>query len=260
MAAATSNPAAASQLDVVFDGTWIILPQVDGSGTIVSVDVYSPACGHPHATLFLAQAGPFGPLNWPPLNSFYMLDSHGLTLAIQATGDAMSAKGINQAINHYVPQGRPMGGNWDLKISITAGPSAWVSTGTQDPVVKTPSGDQPCFSGKDAPANKISSIQTLSFQGVTSADLCGAPGQVQSLIPKPYKGPGTLLFEGEVPYIPSLQHERAAITGMANLAGLDLLLEHPLPSSGSQAPSPIMKPRVAGAQNCGHAIIVGPHI
>ena len=259
MAAATKTPAPASQLNVVFDGTWIFLPRVDNSGTIVSVDVYSPSCGHPHAALFLSQLGPFGPTNWPAANTFYMLDSHGLTLAIQATGKGMPSSGIDRTINHCVPKGRPMGGNWDLQISIPASPSSWISTGTQDPVTKDPSGKMvPCFSGKDAPAGKISTIQTLTFLGVTSVELCGATGALQNTIPNPYSGVGTLIVEGEVPYIPSLQHERAAITAMANLAGLDLLLEHPLPSSGSVTPNPIMLPRNAGAANCGHGILVGP--
>jgi hypothetical protein len=255
---ATSAPAPASQLNVVFDGTWIFLPQVDASGTIVRVDVYSPACGHPHAALFLATLGPFGPTNWPAANTFYMLDSHGLNLAIKSSGKGITLKDIDASINHCIPRPRPMAGNWDLLISVNASPSAWTSTGTQDPVYTDPSGtNMPCFSGKDAPAAKISSIQTLSFQGVTSVELCGAPGTVQGLMPNPYTGVGTLILEGEVPYIPSLQHERAAITAMANLAGLDLLLEHPLPSSGSSDANPIMRPRNAGSTNCGHAIVVG---
>lgn len=257
--AATSTQAPASQLNVVFDGTWIFLPQVDAAGTIVRVDVYSPACGHPHAALFLPQLGPFGPTNWPAANTFHMLDSHGLNLAIKSTGKGITPKDIDHSINHCIPKPRPMGGNWDLMISLNAGPSAWISTGTQDPVYTDPSGKQiPCFSGKDAPAAKISSIQTLSFQGVTFVELCGAPGAMQSLLPDPYTGVGTLIFEGEVPYIPSLQHERAAITAIATLAGLDLLLEHPLPSSGSSAQNPIMRPRNAGTTNCGHGILVGP--
>jgi hypothetical protein len=256
---ATSTPLPASQLNVVFDGTWIFLPHVDASGIIDRVDVYSPACGHPHAALFLPSLGPFGPSNWPAAKTFYMLDSHGLNLAIKSSGKGMPPKDIDHSINHCIPKPRPMAGNWDLLVSVNASPSAWASTGTQDPVYTDPSGKQlPCFSGKDAPAGKISSIQTLSFQGVTAVELCGAPGSVQNLLPNPYSGVGTLIFEGEVPYIPSLQHERSAIAAMANLAGLDLLLEHPLPSSGSSDPNPIMMPRNAGSTNCGHAILLGP--
>ena len=142
--AATSSPVANSQLDVVFDGTWMFFPSVDSSGNIVSVDVYSPACGHPHAALFLPQPGPFGPTNWPQLSSFYMVDNHGLNLFIQSTGKGMPLSGIDQSINHYVPNRRPIGGNWDLIVSIHVGPNTWVSTGTQNPVTTD---NKPCFSG-----------------------------------------------------------------------------------------------------------------
>jgi hypothetical protein len=260
MAPAISNPATASQLDVVFEGTWIFLLKADASQNIIGVDVYSPSCGHPHAALFLPQLGPFTPQTFPPFSSFYMIDSHGLTLAIERPAGGMPSSGIDRTINHSIAKPRPLGGNWDVVLSINAGPDLWVSSGTQLPVATDPSSGKtvPCFSGADAPAGKISTIQTLSFKGVTSVNLCGAPSAVQSQIPSPYAGNGSLLFEGEVPYIPSLQHERAAINAMAALAGLDLLLEHPLPSSGSAAPNPVMRPRVAGSLNCGHSLFVGP--
>lgn len=260
MAAATNTPSP-SQFDVVFEGTWIFVPTVDSSGNIVGVDVYSPSCGHPHAALFLPQLGPFTPQNFPPLSSFYMLDNHGLTLAVdRSSGKAgMPATGINQPANHCIHKSRPLTGSWDVLVSINAGPDAWVSTGTQPPVTTDPSGNKvPCFSGVDAPAANISTIQTLSFKGVNSAALCGAPQVVQQLIPSPFTGSGSLLFEGEVPYIPTLHHERSAVTAMASLGGLDLLLQHPLPSSGSAAPNSILKPRIQGQASCGHAIIFVP--
>jgi hypothetical protein len=260
MAATTSAPAAASQLDVVFDGTWIFVLKADASQNITGVEIYSPSCGHPHAALFLPQLGPFTPLNFPPLSSFYMIDSHGLNLAIDRPTGGMPSSGIDRTVNHSIAKPRPLGGNWDVVVSINIGPDAWVSSGTQLPVATDPSSGKtvPCFSGVDAPAGKISTIQTLSFIGVTSVTLCGAPTAVQSQIPSPYTGSGSLLFEGEVPYIPSLQHERAATSAMANLAGLDLSLNLPLPSSGSSSPNPIMKPRSASTASCGHGILVGP--
>ena len=189
-----------------------------------------------------------------------MIDSHGLNLAIDRPTGGMPSSGIDRTVNHSIAKPRPVGGNWDVFISIKVGPDVWVSSGTQLPVATDPSSGKtvPCFSGVDAPAGKISTIQTLSFKGVTSVTLCGAPSAVQSQIPTPYTGNGSLLFQGEVPYIPSLQHERAAINAMATLAGLDLLLEHPLPSSGSAAPNSIFKPRLQGGSSCGHAILVGP--
>ena len=260
MAAATSTPATASQLNVVFEGTWIFLLKADASQNLTGVDVYSPSCGHPHAALFLSQLGPFGPQNFPPLSSFYMLDSHGLTLAIERPAGGMPSSGIDRTANHCIAKPRPFAGNWDLVISIDKGPDSWVSSGTQLPVATDPSSGKtvPCFSGVDAPAGKISTIQTLGFTGVTSVTLCGAPVGVQGLIPVPYQGSGSLLFEGEVPYIPSLQHERAAITAMATLAGLDLALQFPLPSSGSAETNSVLMPRTQGQASCGHGLLTGP--
>jgi hypothetical protein len=255
MAAATSSPA--SQLDVVFDGTWIYVPSVDASGNILGVDIYSPSCGHPHAALFLPQLGPFGPTNWPQPSTCYMLDSHGLNLDVRRSAPGgMNVSGIKQSANHVVPKPRPLAGNWDLLVSIAASPDAWTSSGTQNPV--TSGTNLPCFSGADAPTADVSSVQTLTFYNVTAVTLCGAPLTLQSLLPSPYQGPGSLLIEGEIPYIPTIQHERAAIHAMANFAGLDLALNYPLPSSGSSTSNSVLKPRLQGGANCGHGIIFVP--
>ena len=260
MAAATSsNPV--SQLNVIFDGTWIFVPTVDASGNIAGVDIYSPDCGHPHAGIFIPNLGPFGPTNWPQPSACYMLDSHGLDLSIQRSspGSGMPVSGIDQTANHCVNRSRPIASNWDLVVSISAPPDAWTSAGTQSPVSPIPGGGTaPCFSGADAPKAKVSSAQILTFKNVSSVALCGAPSQLQSLVPTPYTGVGTLIIEGEIPYIPTIQHERTAVHAMANFAGLDLTLDHPLPSSGSSAPNPQMRPRSLGGSNCGHAIIFIP--
>src|SRR5208282_6569629 len=80
MAAATSSPAASSQLDVVFDGTWVLVPSVDSTGVVIGVDVYSPECGHPHGAYFANQ---INPNPWPLPAVFYMLDNHSHVVAIQ---------------------------------------------------------------------------------------------------------------------------------------------------------------------------------
>src|ERR1700723_1034252 len=80
MAAATSTPAAASQLDVVFDGTWLFVPFTDSTGNITGVDIYSPACGHPLGVYFTNQ---LNPNPWPAQSAFYQLDNHSYTLNIQ---------------------------------------------------------------------------------------------------------------------------------------------------------------------------------
>ncbi len=194
-----------------------------------------------------------------------MLDDHSHTLNIQRASGlqaGMNSAGIDQTINHCVTHSRPIGSNWDLMVSIPCGPDAWTSADTVAPETTDSSGRAvPCFSGKDIPAGKVSSLQTLSFKGVTGVQLCGAPAKVQGLLPAPWRGSGSLIFEGEISYVPTIQHERGAISAMAGLAGLDLVLDYPLPSSLSAQPSPA-KGRVMTKTggNCGHALIVLPSV
>ncbi len=256
MAAATS-----AQLDVVFDGTWLLVPSADRSGKITGVNIYSPACGHPLGVFFTNQ---LNPNPWPTQSAFYQLDSHSYTLNIQCGSRAaagMPVSGINTTINHCVTQARPIGSNWDLLASIAIGPDAWVSSDTFAPQTTDSKGNSvPCFSGKDAPTGQVSSMQTLSFTGVTAAALLGAPGNVQALLPAPWSGSGTLIFVDEIPYIPTLQHERNAIFAVANLAGLDLALDYPLPRktpAGSSVTGPF-RPMLHTGPNCGASLIVMP--
>jgi hypothetical protein len=260
MATASSSAAAVSQLDVVFDGTWVLDPILDAAGQIVGVDVYSPSCGHPHGATYVNQ---LNPNPWPDSSAFYMLDDHGHILEIQRGSGphpSMNASSVNMTVNHCIPKGRPIGSNWDLMISIKAGPDAWASADTVTPQTTNSMGQTvACFSGKDIPTGKVSSLQTLSFKGVTKASLCGAPAKVQALLPSPWNGNGSLIFEGEVPYFPTLQHERSAVAAMANLAGLDLSLDYPLPSSLSAQPSPaVLRPMMKTGGNCGHSVILLP--
>jgi len=257
---AAVSPAPPSQLDVVFDGTWVIAPKVDAAGTIVGVNVYSPACGHPHAAVFTSALS-VSKAGWPVASSFYMLDNHSHSLCIQRVSGSpagMKIGKIDQAVNHCLTPSRAIGSNWDLMISIDTGPDAWASSDTVSPQVPGPSGAMiPCFSGHDAPAAQVSSLQTLSFHGVTGVQLCGAPTNLQKLIPSPWTGSGSIIFEGEIPYIPTLQHERAAIAAMAALAGLDIALERPLPSSlSTKAAAGPLHPMMHTGGNCGHGVIV----
>jgi hypothetical protein len=258
----TGNSAeVASQLDVVIDGTWVLVPWVDRDRNIVRVDIYSPQCSHPLGVYFTNQ---LDPNPWPVSNAFYLLDPHGYGLNIErgsrpAVG--MPVSGIDRSINHCVEFARPLGSNWDLMLSISAGPDKWLSSDTFDPQTTDKHGHTVnCFSGKDAPKGKISSMQTLSFMGVTAVALHGAPAKAQGLLPEPWSGNGTMIFEDEVPYIPTLQHERVAIFAMANLAGLDLALEYPLPARTPAVAAPA-DPRRQGMHTgtfCGHSLLVLP--
>ena len=219
-----------SQLDVILDGTWVIVPSVNASGSITGVDIYSPSCGHPHGVGFVAQLNPDP---WPSPFSFYLLDEHSHTLVIRRSSGAqagMPVSGIDQASNHCMIKRRPMSANWDLMLSINIGPDSWASSDTIAPQTLDPEGKAvPCLTGADAPTGKVSGMQTLSFRGIAAAEFCGAPSDVQALLPSTWTGDGSLIFEGEVPYIPTLQHERSAFTAMATLCGMDLALNYPLP-------------------------------
>jgi hypothetical protein len=259
--AAASSDSATSQLDVVIDGTWVLIPGVDEKGNIIRVDIYSPGCGHPQGVYFTNQLNPDP---WPNGRAFYMLDPHAYALTIQKgtrVTAGMPVSGIDTTINHCITVRRPLGSNWDLYLSIGAGPDKWTSGDTILPETTDIYGHVvPCFSGHDAPKGRISSLQTLTFTGVTDVALHGAPAKVHKLLPTPWSGNGTMIFEGEVPYVPTLQHERTAIFAMANLAGLDLALEHPLPAK-RPFPTQGVEPRRQGAhtgQSCGHSLIVLP--
>ncbi len=255
------SAASANQLDVVFDGTWVIVPQIDATRRIIGLNIYSPSCGHPQGVTFVS-----GPKvdPWPEQTAFYQLDNHGHTLQIQRSDHkqaGMSVKGIDPVVNHIVTTPRPIGDNWDLQVSIPIGPDSWVSSDTVTPKTRDSFGNVvPCFAGDDAPAGRVSSMQTLSFAGVTSVALVGAPSNVKGLLPSPWSGEGTLIFEDEIPYVPTLQHERTAIFAMANLAGLDLLMNYPLPERQTRGRTGRLG-AVDGLHEggyCGHSVIVIP--
>jgi hypothetical protein len=262
MSTTGSAAASVSQLDVVFDGTWVIVPRVDGNNNIAGVDIFSPACGHPLGVYF---ANELDPNPWPQPTGFYMLDPHSYTLSIQRGSRApagMAIASINQSVNHCLEIKRPIASNWDLLLSINAGPDKWTSGDTIVPQTSDAHGNTVnCFRGQDSPTGKISSLQTLSFTGVNAVALSGAPATVQGLFPAPWSGNGSLIFEDEIPYIPTLQHERSAIFAMANLAGLDLALDYPLPAPPvppAPAASGRIRQRLHTGGPCGHSLIVMP--
>ncbi len=80
--AAKGNSADEAQLNVVFEGTWVMVPSIDTTGRIVGVDVYAPACGHPQGAIF---NNSLNPDPWPTSAAFYQLDPHGHTLHIERT-------------------------------------------------------------------------------------------------------------------------------------------------------------------------------
>jgi hypothetical protein len=262
MGTGSNSATSTSQLDVVFDGTWVIAPSVDANGKVIGIDIYSPACDHPHGVTFV---GGLNPSPWPQQSAFYQLDNHGHAVNIQRSNGSkagMALSGIDTKANHCLTKARPIGADWDLFVSIPLGPDKWTSSDTVAPQITVSGAAVPCFVGQDAPTDNVSSMQTLTFLGVTSLQLFGAPGNVQALLPSPWSnGQGTLIFENEIPYVPTLQHERAAISAMASLAGLDLALNYPLPKKLPAAPAAggVARPMLHTSGGfCGHSLIVMP--
>ncbi len=257
MTQAGSSQVIATQIDVVLEGTWVIAPYVDASSRIIGVEVYSPACGHPQGVTFSTD---LNPIPWPSPASFFMLDNHGHTLNIQRasqSGAGMAVSGIDAGVNHCVKGHRPLSGGWDLKLSIPCGPDVWVSSGTTPTQIVNAQGNTvPCFSGSDAPQGPVSSTQRLTFKNVTGVELCGAPPSVQNMLASQWSKSGVLIFEDEVPYVPTPQHERMAIFAMANLAGLDMLMDYPLPTSRNapKPPGPIPMNHTGGY--CGFSVLL----
>jgi hypothetical protein len=255
MAAKNKKAGTSSQLDLVFDGTWVIAPNADHAGNIVSVDIYSPSCGHPHGVCFVHE---IAPKRWPTERAFYQIHHHGHRIEVRRTSGStigMPLSGIDQSANHFLNKRRPIGTNWDVMISITCGPDAWISSDTVTPQTTDASGKPvPCFTGSDAPKGKVSSLQTLRFKGVTGVDVGGVPAAAHALLPEPWSGSGSLIFAGEIPYIANLHHQRAAYSAMATLAGLDLALNHPLPPPAHKRPAP-GRLGVHTAADCTHSLI-----
>lgn len=244
-----------TQLDVVFDGTWVMLPRIDENRAVIAVDVYSPACGHPLGVTFTTA---FNPEPWPDSTMFFMLDSHGHTLTLQRSvrENGISVDDISKPANHCIAGPRPLGSNWDLHVSIPFAPDAWVSDDTRAPMAYDSFGNYvSCLQGGDAPTGQISSRQTLTFSAVTGLELCGAPSEVNGQFVNNWQG-GTLIFENEIPYKPTLRHERDAIFAMASLAGLDLALDYPLSKVAPPPGTP--QPRTHTGPFCGYSLIVMP--
>jgi hypothetical protein len=115
-----------------------------------------------------------------------------------------------------------------------------------------------CLSGKDTPAGKVSGLQTLSFYGVTGVEFCGAPVAVQAQFPDPWSGSGSLIFEGDVPYNPTMEHERASFSAIADLAGMDLRLDFSLPPKTPPGQGNSLRPQIHTGGDCGYSLIVLP--
>jgi len=241
-----------ANLDIVFAGPLLFVPEA-ADGSIAEVEVFAPCNGHHIGAVFLpgvtytdAELDDPKCERWPEPESFSLLDPH--SYAIELTQAAAKAPapfpiaGIPET-NHKVKPGRRLSGDWDLSIRVKGQISGWSSHRL--------SAVRPgLFHGADAPTGKTTaSLQRLTYAGVTAADLPGAAAEPRAYLRENIAKGGTLIVIGEIPYQPTLLHERQAIDAMAKLAGLEFHL-------AETAPKPYQTRLMTHVMYCGASIVV----
>ena len=92
-------------------------------------------------------------------------------------------------------------------------------------------------------------MHRLTYIGVTGAEFWGLSPEPKDYLRANVTKGGTLIVQGEVPYLATQVHERHAVDALAKLAGLDL---HLIPMELRPHDTRLM----FHVQNCGHSIIL----
>lgn len=211
------------RLDIVFSGPLLFV--LDPREQYISeLDVYGPQNDHPLGTVFLPgvfftneELNHVDPPNWPEPSAFSLLDAHSYSIEVTQAGnpppfDASDIPGDNLKIK----PGRKLSSAWDVAISVYGKLTNWTS---HLPLSVT----DDLLSGSDAPrTDTVSCMHRLTYRGVTDAEFNGIATAQKEYLHTHAAGGGTLIVMGEIPYQPTLHHERMAIESLAKLAGLDL--------------------------------------
>src|SRR5271168_1707647 len=215
-----ASTVSAARLDVVFYSPLLFIPTVE-QGNVTSIEVLAPKNGHPIGAVFLpatffsdADLNQPDRESWMESSSYSLLDPHSYALEITQTGTHLPfpAAAIPDA-NHKVRPGRRLSGDWDAAFTLYGHLSRWDSL-RQSPV------KEGHYHGSDAPKGEfISSLHRLTYSNVTTAEFCGAHIEQKEYLSANINKGGTLIIVGEIPYQPSLLHERQAIDSIARLAG-----------------------------------------
>jgi hypothetical protein len=241
-----------ARLDIVFGGPLLFVPVV-GDGNVTNIEIYSPRNGHPIGATFLPDMW-FSDteLNdpecerWPDPRGFSLLDPHSyaidLTQRVSEKQRPFPISNIPET-NHRVRPGRRLSGEWEVAITLSGRLSGWdshrLSRVTDD-----------LYMGGDAPTTgTIAAMHRLTYAAVITAEFCGAPKEHKEYLKANIPKGGSLIIIGEVPYQPTLLHERRAIDALARLAGLDLHL-------AATDPQPHKSRLMNHIADCGHSIIV----
>ncbi|MFC5861376.1 hypothetical protein ACFPT7_03640 [Acidicapsa dinghuensis] len=237
-------------IDVVFCGPLLFVPEVQ-DGKIASLEVYSPCNGHPVGAIFLpgiffsdTDLDGIESDNWPESQRFSLLDPHSYLLHLTQAGLQMPFPVTSiPDTNHKVKAGRKLSGDWHAAFKLTGQISLW-STHLLRQV------SEGMYYGSDRPTGQtVASLQRLSYKNVAGFEGHGLGPQQTEYLSINSKTGGTFIVEGEIPYQPSLHHERQAIEALAKLAGLNLHLMISAPTPGRS----MLQGRYS---NCSNSVIV----
>jgi hypothetical protein len=253
----SKSKATTAQLDILFAGPLLFVPAVV-DGDITGAEVFSPHNGHHIGAVFLpgvlfsdAELDDPKCERWPEPESFSLLDPHSYLIDLTQLDLTQRAKKSQRPFpvaaipetNHKVKPGRRLSGDWEVSISVKGHLSGW----TSHRLSKVREG---LFHGADAPTTEsTASLHRLTYAGVTAADFYGAPSEPRAYLRENIAKGGTLIVIGEIPYQPTLLHERRAIDAIAKLAGLDLHL-------AETAPSPYKTRLMDHIEGCGMSIVL----
>jgi hypothetical protein len=240
------------RLDVVFAGPLLFVPEI-AEGNIGGVEVIAPCNGHHIGAVFLpgviftdAELDDPKCKRWPEPESFSLLDPHSYVIELTQAAEIPQAPFPVASIpdtNHKIKPGRKLSGDWDITISVKGQISGW-STHRLSQV------REGLFYGADAPTGKTTaSLQRLTYTGVAAADLLGASSEPRAYLRDNSAKGGTLIVIGEIPYQPTLLHERQAINAIAKLAGLEFHL-------AETAPKPYQTRLMNHLMFCSGAVII----
>jgi hypothetical protein len=248
----------AGKLEIIFAGPLLFVPTItsEKDGQMISdVEIFSPLNGHPVGAVFLPEVwfeaedldNP-GCEHWPSPASFSMLDPHSYSIDL-VQNVAPKTKPIHAgaipATNHKIKPGRRLSHEWEIAIAVRGQLSGW-SSHRHSRVTDD------LYVGADAPRGGMTAaLHKLTYEGVTGAEFHGAGLNPRTYLREEAKRGGSLIVVGEIPYQPTLQHERRAIDALARLAGLDLHL-------ADTSPQPHKSRLMDHMIDCGHSIVIAP--
>ena len=247
----TSAPVRA-KIDILFGGPLLIVPSI-ANDTVTDVEVFSPNNGHPVGAVFVpgvwfsdAELNDPKCKRWPEQESFSLLDPHGYSIELTQDSSQLQSPFPVASIpetNHKVKPGRRLSGDWEVAVAIQGKLSGWSS---QRAFRVTPD----LYVGYDAPkSGSVAGMHRLTYSGVLAAEFHGAPAKPREYLQANVVKGGSLIILGEVPYQPTLLHERRAIDALAKLAGLDLHL-------AATDPQPHKSRLMIFHVDCGHSIVL----